>query len=346
MTERMRIYAWPRQLRGNAYLRLFYDAVIANNVDVVALRWRPLSIIRASMDRTRPKWLHFHWVGLRSKSFIASLVYWVLILAGIIVLRLGGTSIVWTLHNLEPHDTYHPSLDRWGYRILLRFLVDKVVCHSTWTASALHDMYDWNGDCLVVPHGNYLDAYPGVRDLSPPEPRHTNDGSITVLFFGTLSPYKGLDDLVEVFKTIDCPKLRLRIVGSGRDSDVSKLLRAARGHDRIVIEHRFVEDHEIAEVFQGADVVVLPYRNITTSGTLILAFSAARAVIAPRMGSIPEYADNTCALLYDCCDTDGLRRALHAAATADLHVMGMSARQKAELWNWSAVARQFVDTLR
>jgi glycosyltransferase involved in cell wall biosynthesis len=88
----------------------------------------------------------------------------------------------------------------------------------------------------------------------------------------------------------------------------------------------------------AADVVVLPYAGILTSGTLLLAMSFAKAVIAPRIGCIPEVVDTRGAFMYEPGNGAALTGALQRALSADLTAMGLYNRRIVQEYDWDTIA--------
>lgn len=112
----------------------------------------------------------------------------------------------------------------------------------------------------------------------------------TLLFFGFIRPYKGLDILIrampEVLANLECTLL---VAGefwkdmSTYQSLVSKLGLSAR----VRLENRYVPQTEVANYFLASDIVVLPYLSATGSGIAKLAYSFGRPVIVSDVGSLP-----------------------------------------------------------
>ena len=107
---------------------------------------------------------------------------------------------------------------------------------------------------------------------------------------------------------------------------------------RIDLRLSFVPDDELPVLLAAADAVVLPFRDILTSGSAILAMSYGRAVIAPSLGCLPETLDPEAAILYDPLGPDALGRALEQALDADLEAMGAHARLLADHLAWRPIA--------
>lgn len=341
-----RVYAWPRKLPSNKYLDMLYDSMTERGIEVRQLRWRPHSIFRAACDHKKNKWFHFHWVGYAGKSHFGALGYWTAILLGMLILKLGRLKIAWTIHNLVPHDSRFRRIDRCAYTIILSMFVDVVITHANYTLDSLIEQYKWDGPAVVVPHGNYIDTYP-KKDLRENLRRQykARDDSIVFLFVGALSKYKGLDHLIKSFRQVDNPNIRLWIIGRGNESITRELKELTTGDSRIVIDARFVPDDELGAILGAVDVVILPYKEITTSGSLVLAFSFSKPVIVPEIGSIPEYTDSKSAILYDPETPNGLADAIKNSLDRDLLAMGKYAFNLACGWKWTDISRDIESVL-
>jgi beta-1,4-mannosyltransferase len=140
---------------------------------------------------------------------------------------------------------------------------------------------------------------------------------------GHIKPYKGVEDLIETFKAIRDDTSRLLIVGKPINEETGNRVRAAAaGDSRIVLELCYVPDDRVQVYTNAADVVVFPFRRMHTSGSILLAMSFAKPVIAPAMASIPEYVGEDAGILFDPADPDGLHAALLTVRGKDLKAMG------------------------
>jgi glycosyltransferase involved in cell wall biosynthesis len=120
-------------------------------------------------------------------------------------------------------------------------------------------------------------------------------GRRTLLFFGLIRAYKGLQYLIEAMSIVrehmDC---LLLVVGEFYE-DKSKYLdlierRSLGEHVRVI--DRYVPNEEVARYFVGSDVAVLPYVTATQSGIVQIAFGVGTPVITTRVGGLPEAVDD------------------------------------------------------
>ncbi|HLY39427.1 MAG TPA: hypothetical protein VKU61_15390, partial [Candidatus Binatia bacterium] len=103
---------------------------------------------------------------------------------------------------------------------------------------------------------------------------------------------------------------------------------------------RHVPDAEVQVFMNAADLVVLPYRAVLSSGAAMLALSFGRGIVAPRVGCLAELERTGAAILYDPAVADGLAAALRRALDADAAALGERARRFARSLSWDAIARR------
>ncbi|WP_205512152.1 glycosyltransferase family 4 protein [Longitalea arenae] len=115
-----------------------------------------------------------------------------------------------------------------------------------------------------------------------------------ILFFGRLSSYKGIDDLLAAMPDVfrEFPNEKLIIAGKrhpGFDLDESTI--NAYTHN-ITLMEKHIPNDELAHLIQEAKFIVCPYKDATQSGVLMTAFGLNTPVIATNVGSFPEFIDH------------------------------------------------------
>jgi glycosyltransferase involved in cell wall biosynthesis len=187
---------------------------------------------------------------------------------------------------LTAHDVL-PREPRPGQRAATRRLVrsmDAVVAHSEHGAARLRDELGVDPVRVhVIPMGAFdeLTRQPDERPL-PGELAAVERP--VVLFFGLLRPYKGLDVLLDAWRSVEADA-ELWIVGMPR-MDLAPLRAAADSRVRFV--PRFVSDPEIPAFFRRAAAVVLPYLESEQSGVLYTALAFGKAVVLSDVGGFSE----------------------------------------------------------
>ena len=152
--------------------------------------------------------------------------------------------------------------------------------------------------------------------------------------------------LIDAFDELGRPDAHLLIAGSPEDDEMeASLQRRVEKRDDVSAVFEFIPNDRVQEFMNAGDVIVLPYRDIMTSGSVLLAMSFARPVVAPEMGCIPAITDDDGGFLYDPNDPEGLVNALRAAYEEGGRVREMGERnycRETEL-SWDGVGRDTVD---
>ncbi|MFI5174834.1 MAG: glycosyltransferase family 4 protein [Terriglobia bacterium] len=146
----------------------------------------------------------------------------------------------------------------------------------------------------------------------------TNKGLLThprtLLFFGIVRKYKGLDVLLRamprVLSKIDC---QLVIAGEFYEpvDRYLQIIRECGIEQSVSIDNRYVPNEEVSEVFGRADVLILPYLSASQSGVAQISFANAVPVIASRTGGLPDVVfDNVNGMLVAPGDSKALAEAI------------------------------------
>ena len=173
----------------------------------------------------------------------------------------------------------------------------------------------------------------------------------SVLFFGRIKAYKGLEYLVAAMPLVQAvaPDVHFLVVGGEGDMAPYRRLPGAQAA-AVTWVNRFVEDAEAAAFFRRAALVVLPYTDGSASGVIAAAYALARPVIATRVGSLPEAViDGVTGLLVPPRDAAALAAAICALLRDDerRRRLGEAGRQWAqEHLSWADIARQTVAVYR
>ena len=176
---------------------------------------------------------------------------------------------VFTAHDLLPRRTAQKT--RLWRDLLRRF--DRVVVHSEHGGQTLIELGLEAPRLRVIPH-----------PVFPSHPTRSDDGR-TILCFGVIRPYKGLDDAIEVTRAV--PGARLVVAGDPLEP-VERYREQARGLD---VEWRlgYLPQAEVDRAFGEATVALFPYRpELDQSGALLRALGAGVPAVAYDVGGVAE----------------------------------------------------------
>lgn len=329
---------------GNPYWERLQDALARLGVTFVStedklyLQWGWLVRHRRDVDVLHLHHLQHHYDYQQTRASWQMLLKFV---GKLILARLLGYRIVWTMHNVYPHQRLRPLLVGRLAHIAVAQLAHAVIVHCEYAREALAREFYRRRRVHTIPHPSYVGVYPDTIDR---QQARNNLGlpqdAPVFLFLGAIRPYKGIDHLIATFRRLP-EDARLVIAGKPwRDTFVAELRTAVGDDRRIALRPHFVPDDELQRYFNAADVVVLPYAKVLSSGSALLALSFGRAIVAPRTGCLAEDVTPDVGVLYDPADTDGLFRALQQCLAADLAQMGRNAAQRARQLTWDGMAEK------
>jgi glycosyltransferase involved in cell wall biosynthesis len=288
---------------------------------------------------------HLHWVfgfafkGARSSRLARRLsrLWFTVVLR---IARRLGFRLVWTAHNVLPHAPVFDD-DIAARRVLVE-ASNLVIAHSSRALSELASLGAPVSAARVIPHGPI--AVPGARGSAPlPTSRRT------VVAFGRIEPYKGIDDLLEAADGL-CDSLRVVIAGSCRDRSLRDRLEAtARAVDADVeLSLEFVPDDELPRLLARAHALVFPFRSVTTSGSVLLGLSAGRAAVVPALDGLSDLPDS-CVIRYP-PGIEGLRGALAEVALMPAERLAQKGAQAArfagQIVGWDEIAVLTIQALQ
>ena len=178
-----------------------------------------------------------------------------------------------------------------------------------------------------------------------PERTYLNSPN-TVLFFGRIWAYKGLEVLIEAEPLItrEVPDARIVIAGRGDSLDQYQQTMVNPGH--FELHNHYIPNEMVAELFQSASIVVLPYLEASQSGVIPIAYAFGKPVVATNVGGIPDVVDHgQTGYLVPPNDPASLAKAVIALLTdrrARLE-MGQKAQEKARRdLSWTSIAEQTI----
>lgn len=209
-------------------------------------------------------------------------------------LKLMKTKLAHTVHDVTPLN--ENKLDHF-FNLLVYKTADVLFVHSNSNKRTLAQQTKLDEEKIkVVPHGDF-DFYIPEQVPTKSEARKfygLSQEQNVILFFGAIKEYKGLDLLLSSLHLTSEKISNLALVIAGNPDPVElkleyKNLISKLPEDIKVIYHaEFIPDANVAGYFIASDVVVLPYRRISHSGIIHLAYSFARPVIATNVGDFEE----------------------------------------------------------
>jgi glycosyltransferase involved in cell wall biosynthesis len=290
--------------------------------------------------------LHFHWIHpyLLRETVFASITRSVRFLVEIIFLKAAGTRIAWTIHNLSNHEGLHPKIEKFFSSIFIQ-LADTIFVHGQQAARLSSSHFRVNINRFhVISHPAYCGIYPNdsskMQARQKISPHLLGEVGTAFLFLGRVNRYKGVFDLVYEFKSLP-QNCKLIIAGEPSDSSTQAEMEAAIAADsRFVYFPQAIPESDLHFYFNAADIVVLPFRKILTSGSVLLAMSFGKPLVVPDFEVIRENVAEEDVWWFSPGNADSLRSALNQAAQTWSPEMGQANLQIAKNMTWQNLAKE------
>lgn len=254
-------------------------------------------------------------------------------------LQRRGIAIVWTIHNLAPHEPVHPRLERMLQRLVLR-VADAAIVHSNHARARVAQRLGHERKLHLVPHGNYLGVYPppSESDATLRSALGIAPDAFVYLSFGQVRAYKRLGELLDAFRSLPGDGLALLIAGEPRDPREEERVRSLAAQDpRVTLDLRRIPIEEVAGLHQVADAAVFAYEHLFSSGSVLLALSYGLPAVVPAGSTGTEIADPPA---IEPIGPDGLTAALSAVRSGNQQFRRNAAIAAAARYDWREVGRQ------
>ncbi|WP_040168200.1 glycosyltransferase [Microbacterium gorillae] len=322
----MQSFGAPRATT-NPYIHLL-DGALARTDGITHLRFDRRRALLGRYDV-----LHLHWpetllggaAGARAlarRAYVAALV---------LRLRFSRIAVVRTAHNVDlPRDV--TPFERRLLEAIERRTDLRIVLND-------HTVTDPGAETAMIPHGDFRSWF---ADLGV-----TGGEAVAgrLGFVGLVRRYKGVEHLIETFRATTAADLRLHISGNPTSAELADEVRAlASGDARISTDLRFLDEAEFASAIRSAEGVVLPYRFMHNSGSVLAALSLERPVLVPRNDVNADLAAEVgpgWVLMYDGeLDADDLTAFLPAVRAERVSAPDLSAR------TWDSVGARHREAFR
>lgn len=254
---------------------------------------------------------HIHWTGpfdaaaSTEQQFVANVRKFE---SMVLEAKARGVFVLWTVHNLATHDARFPDAEQLLAEALCS-LADRIIVLNSHTSEAAKGFFDIPPNKVShIPHSSYSGVYPDrtprksvQRVLGVPE------GLATVGFVGAVRPYKGVGDLLKATAILARRRSRCGVIIAGETNaaamrEVESSLPFRLPSFR---QHSLLTDEEIALWMSACDVLVLPYRGILNSGSMMLAATFGVPVVLPSLPHlVSEYSGEEWIRFFDASLSD------------------------------------------
>jgi D-inositol-3-phosphate glycosyltransferase len=295
--------------------------------------------------RAQPKIFHILWNN-KFEFFDRTLL--------MLYYKLLGKKLIFTAHNvnIRKRDCTDTWLNRFSLRVQYQ-LVDHIFVHTErMKQELLSDFGIQERKVSVIPFG-INNTVPNTRltTLDAKGMLGISTSDKTMLCYGQIAPYKGLEYLISAFTELLKRDRNYRLIIAGKPkwneiywNQIVQVMIDRGVRERVIERIEHVPDEETELYFKAADVLILPYIRIFQSGVLFLGYSFGLPVIAADVGSLKEeIIEGKTGLVFKPQDSSDLARKIENYFNSELfhnlETRRSQIRQHAnERYSWEKVA--------
>lgn len=259
------------------------------------------------------------------------------------MLKRKGIKVVSILDNIIPHETHFFD------KPFNNYFLGGSTGYVTLCDAVARDLVQLKPDArfCVIPHPLYthfglkIEREKALKDLGlDPQKK-------TLMFFGLIREYKGLDILLDAFGMLD-ETYQLIIAGEpyGSFDRYQAQIDALGGNRQISCSLHYIKDSEVSRFFSGADLCVLPYRSATQSGVSAISFHFEVPMLVTDVGGLKQtIADTGTGLLAAEISAGAIKERIEEFFGDEKIREGciQSIRKEKERLSWGSFARKFMD---
>lgn len=265
--------------------------------------------------------LHIHWPQEAARGRRRSaLQKTVNLLLPLVVYRLKGTRIVWTVHNVRGHDQNNEALEHFLMRIVVRLLHGVIFLTDSSRTPAYEEIPSLAAKPFaIIPHGLYGNRSQRTREEARELFGLPASGPV-IGFHGDIKRYKGLDLLLAAFEQTPPGAVTLFVAGVFPSPSYGAVVRERlaglrrRGYAVAFREER-LDNAALVDAIRACTVVALPYRAIWNSGLALLVLENGVRILTSDAPVFRDLQDEVGREWVQLFDGDPTGEALMAAAT-------------------------------
>ncbi len=287
------ILAWPAYATkaNNPYNYLIYKEIEKSGYPVFEFDFNWRNVLKHSFSN-KYKIFHIHWPSniLSYSTYQQASRRLILFHLFLIIIKIFRKKIIWTVHNLQAHESDHPRLQMKLDQILYQY-VDGFISLNKKGLEQIQTKTSKKGTqkFKYIPHPHYQNYYD--NNISKERAREIlgiPKDKFVFLFIGQIRRYKNITGLIDAFNQLKNDKKFLLIAGNVHHEIKNEISQKVTAAKHILFHESFVKDADLQLYLNCSDLVVTPYSNIFNSGSVFLNMSFYKPTLAPEIGIFPE----------------------------------------------------------
>lgn len=254
-------------------------------------RFTPLHLMKVCFKR-KYRIFHIHWPEqiINPSRYKRIKLRLFIFFVFIKVIQLLNKKVIWTIHNLQPHERINIVLEEKLTAFLYRHADGFISMNKFGLPLIGSRLQDTKRQKLrYLPHPIYKDYYPNRCNKVEARARlHIPMNKFVFLFIGQIRPYKNVPAFLDAFKNLESAEKYLIIAGKVHPDLKNFLYPQIENTKEVQFFDTFIKDEDLQYFFNSADLVVTPYNQIFNSGSVFLNLTFGKPTLAPSSGVFPE----------------------------------------------------------
>lgn len=295
-----RIYSNPvvDQKDKSSYLFLLYKGLLTNSNDLLVQENIGLTNILKDQIKNGGCVFHQHWIETRSRQLLLRTFQLIIFT---LVFRMVGGQIIWTIHNLIPHDSDHPKFDKIIGKIFSA-LSSLVHVHSNYAKLEVIKFFRISEKkVVIVPHPKYLAQIKDqkiARDFITQKWFNSLRNTDTlILMFGKIKPYKDVEMVIEAVEKADNSNVKLLVIG--KIESYGKNKKPDSSSENVKVVDCFISSDELPFLISASDFVLFNFTKILTSGSVRLALDYEKKIMCKKLDYFADHDGDENFIFFD-----------------------------------------------
>ena len=282
--------------KKTSYLYLLYKDFIEQKnkykIDIESLSVFAHPELVLSRFKKERSILHYHWLEISDFQSLSGMLwklFWISLYKA-----LNG-KIIWTIHNEFPHSNNFAFLNKLITKYMAH-MADKLQVHCKSAIDIMAPVLKIEENkFFIINHPDFpaeiIEKVQAVDSLNQKYfANKIKKDDIIFLMFGEVAEYKGIKEVIRIFNTLD-EKKKLVIAGTvkkGNTKYFNELLSSIKNDEQILVYNRRIPDEDVPLFLNSCDYAIFNYRNVLTSGSVVLAINYNKRIIISSMGCLKE----------------------------------------------------------
>jgi len=219
-----------------------------------------------------------------------------------LLFKLKRKNIYYIIHDPQPHTGESRGRVEVINKLYFPY-IHKFITYSEFSAGLFRQYYPAYADKVI---SFKMPVFTSQKVEATTKPK---SGNKKIVFFGRISPYKGVELFYDAAAQISKTNLDVNFVVAGKaQDDYRPAFLGNNPYPNIQIRNHFIDLEELSEIMSDADLCVLPYFDATQSGVIMTCYAFNLPVLVSDCPGLLEYCFDTDAFSFKNKDMDSLVR--------------------------------------